>query len=558
MPAFGGLMRSIMRIFPLSFIQRTTSFQSAALTQFVFFLLVFCFLSLVFMEADKPIAQEEDWKDEANARIEQIRKRDVEVIVVDRFGDPVPGAQVRADQIKHHFAFGSCINMNAINNPDYADFFLNHFEWAVFENASKWFSNEPMRDWEIYMDADSLYEFCEQNGIPVRGHCIFWAKEQFTPPWCRDLPEEELREEVDERIESAVNHFKNKFLHWDVNNEMLDGHFFEDRLGPDIRSHMFIQSHEIDSECKLFTNDYSIIAGSESRTNSYINQIQNLEAQGAPVHGVGVQGHFWGDTVSPYQILARLDQLSVLEKPVWVTEYDTVDSNENERADKLENLYRAAFSHPIVEGILMWGFWAGSHWRGEDAAIVELDWTLNAAGERYESLIEEWTTHAEGLTGEQGLFAFRGFHGTYGVDVQSGSSHPIVITIEVPPGEGPIVYMIPLKSGACFAAKEVEDLKLEHDQDGNVTTLIWKPLPRRTDMDTLYDTLRSTDPSDFMGSAICLESDDGSDTSAMDLDHPPSGNLYFYLIRGEYDCPHGEGPLGNMSDGTPRDGINCP
>ena len=31
------------------------------------------------------------------------------------------------------------------------------------------------------------------------------------------------------------------------------------------------------------------------------------------------------------------------------------------RANQMETFYREAFSNPNVQGILMWGFWAGSH-----------------------------------------------------------------------------------------------------------------------------------------------------------------------------------------------------
>jgi len=43
--------------------------------------------------------------------------------------------------------------------------------------------------------------------------------------------------------------------------------------------------------------------------------------------------------------------------PIWVTEYDSKTPDVNKRAENLENLYRIAFSHPAVEGIIMWGFW---------------------------------------------------------------------------------------------------------------------------------------------------------------------------------------------------------
>ena len=60
----------------------------------------------------------------------------------------------------------------------------------------------------------------------------------------------------------------------------------------------------------------------------------------------------------------------------------------------------------------MWGFWKGS-WKGRDAAMVSYDWTLNQAGNRFEALMEEWTTKASGSTDETGSFYLRGFYGEY-------------------------------------------------------------------------------------------------------------------------------------------------
>ena len=48
-----------------------------------------------------------------------------------------------------------------------------------------------------------------------------------------------------------------------------------------------------------------------------------------------------------------------------------------------------------------------------NAAIVDLDWTVNAAGERYFALMDEWTTEVEGSTDATGQFEFRGFRGSY-------------------------------------------------------------------------------------------------------------------------------------------------
>ena len=45
--------------------------------------------------------------------------------------------------------------------------------------------------------------------------------------------------------------------------------------------------------------------------------------------------------------------------------------NEYKRADSYEKALTAFYNHPNVEGILMWGFWDQSHWRGEAAALVK-------------------------------------------------------------------------------------------------------------------------------------------------------------------------------------------
>jgi len=67
-----------------------------------------------------------------------------------------------------------------------------------------------------------------------------------------------------------------------------------------------------------------------------------LRSQGVRVDGVGVHGHF-GDSVDRNLLKGILDKLSVLNLPIWITEYDSVTPDEYRRADNLENLYRTAF-----------------------------------------------------------------------------------------------------------------------------------------------------------------------------------------------------------------------
>ncbi len=378
--------------------------------------------------------QAADWRSEANQRIEQLRKRDLSILVVDQYGRPLPQAAIGVRQTRHRFAFGSAITQTALNIPQYTAFFREHFEWAVPENEAKWYANEPSQGQLNYAPMDAIASFCQAHGITLRGHTIFWAVDEMVQQWVKDLSNTQLQAAMQARLSSVVTRYKDVFRHWDVNNEMLHGSFYADRLGPGINAWMFQQAQGLDPDCLLFVNDYNVVAGNE--TESYKAQILQLIADGAPVGGIGAQCHFSPESINPYAIKSRLDSLGELGLPIWCTEYDCATPDENVRADSLETLYRVAFSHSAVEGILMWGFWADRHWRGADAAIVNSDWTLNEAGRRYESLLSEWTTSQTGQTGSDGRLALRGFHGRYDLTAQPLHGRATSAQISLDPGVG--------------------------------------------------------------------------------------------------------------------------
>jgi len=403
-----------------------------------------------------------DWRSNANARIEQIRKRDVRVLVTDSNGKVVPGAAVSVVQTKNRFALGSAINGN-ISNPQYAAFFRTNFEWAVLENESKWYANEPSRSNVTYVAANSLTNFCFTNNITMRGHCLFWAVDQNVQNWVTNLSDADLRVHLTNRLVSVINHFKGTFGQWDVNNEMLHGNYFGNRLGNGINSWMFQYARSLDKNLQLFVNDYNVVAGGE--TDAYIAQIQGLLASNAVVGGIGAQGHF-GSTINPSVTESRLDSLTSLNIPVWITEYDSLNADENMRADNLEILYRLAFSKPTMDGVLMWGFWAGSHWRGSNAAIANLDWSLNAAGVRYQSLLNEWTTRTNGIADAGGGFNFRGYHGSYDITITRPGGTPTVRKLTLEPGATTnlVTFTVPPMTPPQFVSDKMRLLP-----DGNMS-----------------------------------------------------------------------------------------
>jgi GH35 family endo-1,4-beta-xylanase len=379
-----------------------------------------------------------DWKSDANANIEQIRKRDWILQMLNTNGQPVVGATVQVRQRRHDFAFGCALNSDALmGEPRYADFFSRNFEWAVFENETKWTSDEPVQGQLDYRRADMMVAFCRKHALTMRGHTIFWEATNGGyehPAWLDVLDSSQLHSAVIERLNSVVARYRGTFQHWDINNEMLHGNYFRGRLGTDIVPFMFQQTRLLEPRVRRFVNDYNVIAGSE--TDSYRMQVTNLLATGAQVEGIGVQGHFGGQFIDPVVLKARFDTLSAPGLPIWVSEYDSVQANATNRADNLETLYRVAFGHTNVQGVLMWGFWAGAHWLGTNAAIVDANWAINAAGQRYTNLVQEWTTITNGVTDANGWFSLRGFRGDYDVTLSASGQTTVTQCFVLANGAG--------------------------------------------------------------------------------------------------------------------------
>lgn len=106
---------------------------------------------------------------------------------------------------------------------------------------------------------------------------------------------------------------------------------------------------------------------------------------------------------------------------------------------------------------------------------------------------------------------------------------------------------------------EVRDLLLFSNLATGVTTLGWTPPAVIGSKALRYDVLRSTSPADFTSPlTACLESDDGSDTIAVDSLTPAVGTCQYYLVRAENFCPQGMGPLGTTSSGATIQGRSCP
>lgn len=355
------------------------------------------------------------------------------------------GSKVNVEQVRHEFWFGCAIpnslagGMSPDNLKKFKEKFLENFNAATTENALKWMIMEPQKDKENWAVIDTILSWTEKNNIPLRGHNIFWGifkspntGQQYVQNWVVELSDAELKQRIQLRAENVTKRYKGRFYEYDLNNEMIHGNYYEDRLGPDITKLMFQWAHKGDPDAKLFLNDYDVLINDSPLgigLTEYMAFIRKLLKQGIPISGVGAQGHSHLETFDRKVLKNALDSLATFNLPIRITEFNLpgmrskykslqlTPEQEEAKAKEIVDYYRICFAHPAVTGILMWGFWEGANWI-PSSSMYKSDWTPTPTAEAYHNLIyKEWWTSESGVADSGGLFKTLAFYGTYKVTV---------------------------------------------------------------------------------------------------------------------------------------------
>ncbi len=386
------------------------------------------------------------WRAAAATRIEKVRKGDLAIQVNDSKGRPVEGAVVEVRMKRHAFAFGTAIQSARIageqaDTPDnirYRETIERNFNKVVIENDIKWpaWTNTPGGGHvprEVVLRA---LDWFREREIPVRGHVMVWPSWRYTPKFLRLLEKEPdtLRATVLGHIAEQTAILGTRLAEWDVINEAYAHHDLIDILGREAMADWFRAARAGAPKPVLFYNDYIMFSGEGpgSPSQHFYDTIRFLVDQGAPIGGIGEQGHFGGSPPPPMKVLATFDRFAAFGLPIQISEFDIDTSDEELQVAYTRDFLTAAFSHPSVTGVMSWGFWAGSHWKPR-AAFWAKDWTLRPNGKVFLDLIQrEWWTNANLKTDANGRAVVRGFCGEYEITVSSGDSQAARVRVNLP------------------------------------------------------------------------------------------------------------------------------
>ena len=203
------------------------------------------------------------------------------------------------DAYKDFFTIGVAVNKTNVSDPAQMEIIKKQFNSVTAENAWKPGEIHPKEGVWNFSLADSIANFCRENGIKMRGHCLCWhaqfADWMFTDKKGKDVKKEVFYQRLREHIHTVVNRYKDVVYAWDVVNEAMadDNMMFRPDASPYRQSRHFKLcgdefiakafkfAREADPTGVLIYNDYSTV--DEGKRERIYNMVKKMKDAGVPI-----------------------------------------------------------------------------------------------------------------------------------------------------------------------------------------------------------------------------------------------------------------------------------
>lgn len=342
------------------------------------------------------------------------------------------------------FLIGTATDLRGLSEAELANV-KTHYDINTPENSMKPQPIHPSEGRYNFDTPDAMIDWCKQNGIKVWGHTLLWHEQ--TAPWFfqavnpsdepvtrptrpirnndRNAPRLSMSEiwhnsikgdlasrdtvlkRLKDHIMTVAGRYKGAVIGWDVANESIadggDGTTENLRdfswykvVGPEVLTLAFKWAREADPDAELYYNDYNIEQGAVENKGKHASSmllLKRLIAEGAPITGVGIQGH-WHLNTNLADVEKAIENYASLGLKVSITELDVTATGNNsgsfgvnqggrtipaENYEKQAEVYKKLFEifmrhSDVIDRVTLWGISDTRSWRrGQDALLFDGD-----------------------------------------------------------------------------------------------------------------------------------------------------------------------------------------
>jgi len=383
------------------------------------------------------------------------RKAGVNLRLVTESGRPAANQDVKIEQKRHKFLFGTS-GFEAIMlaggmpdgcaiNEEMAAYFRDKLDKLfAFHNYTtlpfylgRYEPQEGKPD-EKRLKAAALW--FKERGIAVKGHPLCWHT--VCAEWLMNYSNADILKKVIARIERDVSAFAGVIDMWDVINEVVIMPVFDKydnaitRICKEygqlrIVKEVFEAAKRANPNAVLLLNDFDI-------SHDYEALIEKCLQAGIPIDVIGIQSHqhqgYWG-AQKVHDALARFSRFGlplhftentlisgelmpprIVDLNDWQVEsWPTTPEGEERQKNETLEMYEILFSHPNVHAVTSWSG-TDDAWLHAPAGFLRVDNSEKPVYKALRAKIEnEWTTKETCRTDADGSLKLEGFKGSYEV-----------------------------------------------------------------------------------------------------------------------------------------------
>ncbi len=298
-----------------------------------------------------------------------------------------------------YFPVGAAVTPVSIKTHE--ELIVKHFSSITPENQMKPEILHPSEHIYDFEQGDIIADFAVKNNMWLRGHTLVWHNQ--TPGWFfRDGDKPVTRElalkRMREHIFTVMGHYKGLTYAWDVVNEAVTDNAaapllrqtpWLEAVGEDYLEQAFKFAAEADPASKLYYNDYNEC--DPVKAKKIYDLVKSLIERGAPVDGIGMQGH-WDIYVPELDKIRRAIELyaslgvnlQITELDISLFRFEDTSAYEkapeelielqSERYQKIFELLREY--KDLITGVTFWGAADDNTWLSDFPIKGRKNWPL--------------------------------------------------------------------------------------------------------------------------------------------------------------------------------------
>ena len=272
------------------------------------------------------------------------------------------------------FIFGAAAGPVIDKDAAYRQLYVDHAKVITSDIALKMSRVAPKEGPLQFEAADRLHQFCNQNKIPMRGHCLIWN--EWVPQWIKAMTSAEREKFFDRYIDEVIGRYAGQFQSWDIVNEPFwpdhkaPGGYrlgpWYDMFGPNYVKRTFQRAGSVDKRTKFVLNEAH--AERDDNTGKQVRAgllrlVDELKDAGVRLDAVGLQGHLQPRYPhDPARFHEFVQQLASRGVDIYITEFDVRDdtfpddiaARDAMVADTAKRFLVDTLSVPAVKMLIAW------------------------------------------------------------------------------------------------------------------------------------------------------------------------------------------------------------